>query len=294
MGKKSKARPSGKSLPPSSRSGRPSAAVHKSVPRSSHSGISSAFLPSADVLPAADSSVAVASVPRSAPPAQKPKGKKQTLILPSDESALSVPPSHNVEHDFTESSFFSSPPSRISVLPPELEVELARPSLRVARLMSEEAHAARARYRRWVSYAIGACVVFLGVAWAAAVTRGREPDAPPPPLPYVQPVAIPEPSPEQAAVAAAAAAPPPAAAALDSAALRRKASRALDSGKLAEARALATEAIEAAPEHAEGYLLLGAAFETSGDVATAREHYKHCAEVATKGPRAECQNLARR
>ena len=196
-----------------------------------------------------------------------------------------------VDSDFVEASFFSVAPDRMSVIPPELEAELARPSLRVARLMSDEAQAARARYRRLVSYGVAACLLFLAVAVLAGVSRKDALDVPAPPLPTVQPVPLAELSAE---TIAAAKAPVEAAPVLDAVSLRKKAERALDLGKREDARQFAERAIAASPEQAEGYLLLGAAFELSGEKAKAREAYKRCAETATRGPRAECQNLARR
>lgn len=303
MSKKTKAKPSGKSLPPSSRSGRPSqgpkssrgSSAPASGPRSSAPGISAAFLPSTDVLPAAESSVATLakSAPLStrAPKSAPASSKKQTLILPSDESALSVPPSSLVDEDFVESSFFTAPPApRMSVVPPELEAELARPSLRVARLMSEEAQAARARYRRWVSYGLGVCVLFLGAALVASISRKDSDNAPAPPLPVVQPLPVAELSAEVVAAAQA----PVVAAAPDAAVLRKRAERALEQGKKDEALSLSEGAVAASPEQAEGYLLLGAAYELLGDTVKARESYRRCAEVATRGPRGECQSLSRR
>ena len=244
------------------------------------------------MLPSPDSSLPV-SVPRSVPPPASQKGntKKKTLILATDESALSVPPSSHVDADFAEASFFSAQPPPVAGIAPELEAELARPSLRVARLMSDEAQAARARYRRVVSYVAAACVAFFAVAVIAAVSRKDSIDAPPPPLPVVQPVPVAELSPETIAAAKAPAVP---VVAMDAASLRKRAERALDQGKKDEARALAESAIEEAPEQAEGYLLLGAAYELAADSAKAKEAYKTCAEMATRGPRSECQNLARR
>jgi len=122
-----------------------------------------------------------------------------------------------------------------------------------------------------------------------------EPVAVPEPKATAQPVAIAAPEP----VAAQATAEPQEKAAGDPAKAgvenpRAEALKLLNRGKLKEAIPMASAAIQQEPDHALGYLYLGAALQDSGKHRDAVAAYSDCVRNAKKGPVWECRAMGGR
>jgi Flp pilus assembly protein TadD len=73
-----------------------------------------------------------------------------------------------------------------------------------------------------------------------------------------------------------------------------QASRALRNGTLVKAVDLARQAVSANPSDAEAWLTLGAAYQATGDSASARQAYQSCVERARTADVGECRLLAGR
>jgi len=75
-------------------------------------------------------------------------------------------------------------------------------------------------------------------------------------------------------------------------ALVAQASRALREGNLVRAVELARQAVNASPGNADAWLTLGAAYQATGDAASAREAYGRCVERAKTANVSDCRVLA--
>ncbi len=119
-----------------------------------------------------------------------------------------------------------------------------------------------------------------------------KPVAPPEPKTVAQPLAAPEP------VAPATTAEPEAPAANQAMAgvedPRGEALKLLNRGKMKEAIPMASAAIQQEPDHALGYLYLGAALQDSGKHRDAIAAYSDCVRNAKKGPVWECRAMGGR
>jgi Flp pilus assembly protein TadD len=73
-----------------------------------------------------------------------------------------------------------------------------------------------------------------------------------------------------------------------------QASRALRNGTLVKAVELARQAVSANPGDADAWLTLGAAYQATGDNASARQAYQTCTERARTANVGECRLLAGR
>jgi Flp pilus assembly protein TadD len=71
-----------------------------------------------------------------------------------------------------------------------------------------------------------------------------------------------------------------------------QASRALREGNMVKAIELAREAVNASPGNADAWLTLGAAYQATGDGASAREAYRRCTEKARTANVSDCRVLA--
>ena len=87
--------------------------------------------------------------------------------------------------------------------------------------------------------------------------------------------------------------PAPAPALGDAKAEKAIAKRALEGRKLAVAIAAAERAVALDATDGEAWLLLGAAHQEKGDLASARRAYASCVKDAKKGPRHECAQMLR-
>ena len=113
------------------------------------------------------------------------------------------------------------------------------------------------------------------------------------PVEFAAPV---ESAPPAASSAPVESAPPVASAAPstdDAKALRSQARRLLESGKANAAIEPAQQSTALDPEHAEGWLLLGAAYQDRGRMAEARAAFQQCVSQAKRGPRGECAAMLR-
>jgi hypothetical protein len=70
---------------------------------------------------------------------------------------------------------------------------------------------------------------------------------------------------------------------------RKEAERLLNMGRVKDAIPIAEAAIEADPDHATGYLLLGSALQSAGRWKDGIAAYSQCVHRATKGPVNECR-----
>jgi tetratricopeptide (TPR) repeat protein len=75
---------------------------------------------------------------------------------------------------------------------------------------------------------------------------------------------------------------------------RAEALKLLNRGKLKEAIPMASAAIQQEPDHALGYLYLGAALQDSGKHRDAVAAYSDCVRNAKKGPVWECRAMGGR
>jgi tetratricopeptide (TPR) repeat protein len=129
-----------------------------------------------------------------------------------------------------------------------------------------------------------------------------EPAAAPIAEPVAVPVAVPEPkataepvaiaAPEPVAAQATAEAQEKAAGGVENP--RAEALKLLNRGKLKEAIPMASAAIQQEPDHALGYLYLGAALQDSGKHRDAVAAYSDCVRNAKKGPVWECRAMGGR
>ena len=127
--------------------------------------------------------------------------------------------------------------------------------------------------------------------------------ATPTPAASAESVASPEPvavaAPAASAAPTAVAAPAPSAAPVaapasgDAKALRAQARKLLESGKAKDAIEPALQSTALEPEHAEGWLLLGASYLDRGRGAEARQAFQTCVAQAKRGPRGECAAMLR-
>jgi Flp pilus assembly protein TadD len=63
-------------------------------------------------------------------------------------------------------------------------------------------------------------------------------------------------------------------------------------GNLVRAVDLARQAVNASPGNADAWLTLGAAYQATGDAASAREAYRRCVEKAHTANVSDCRVLA--
>jgi Flp pilus assembly protein TadD len=71
-----------------------------------------------------------------------------------------------------------------------------------------------------------------------------------------------------------------------------QASRALREGNLVKAVELARQAVNASPGSADAWLTLGAAYQATGDSASARDAYRRCVDRAKTANVSDCRVLA--
>jgi hypothetical protein len=240
---------------------------------------------------------------------------------PADEREddLSIPP----VGDLVVEEFFSE--GDLSRHATEDE-DAARVDERIARKHAPHVVQRRARFARYVTWAVaGAAAVCVAALVRTAVT-GDEPtgfaepraatlavEAPfgddlPLPAETVQPApeqAPAEPAPEPHASAAATgaeqgpeAAPSATAPALEEAGAtaaeeKTTARRALERGNLSAAIAAGERSVALDPEDGESWLILGASYQEKGRRADARRCYASCAKEAKRGPIAECRAMLR-
>ncbi len=69
---------------------------------------------------------------------------------------------------------------------------------------------------------------------------------------------------------------------------RRQAQRSLDNGKIADAIDHGEASVKLDPTDAEAWLLLGAAYQMKGDLASAKRSFGSCLKEGKRGPRGEC------
>jgi Tfp pilus assembly protein PilF len=77
-----------------------------------------------------------------------------------------------------------------------------------------------------------------------------------------------------------------------SGAILAQANRALRDGSLVKAVELARQAVNASPGNADAWLTLGAAYQATGDPASARQAYQSCVDKARSANVGECRVLA--
>lgn len=194
-------------------------------------------------------------------------------------------------------------------------------------LMSPAAKMRRARFAKYVVGAVGfslavcaAAVVktALPAAPAESITRvafGTGPGAPsaaldrPTPEPTARPespspafptvespssaVADPQPAPSAAVIPSATASPLTSPASGAGAIKQREASRfALERGDLGSAVAAGERSVALDPTDGEAWLILGAAYQASGELAEAKRCYRACVAQARRGPKGECQAMS--
>jgi len=138
---------------------------------------------------------------------------------------------------------------------------------------------------------------------AVVPAAAAEPAASSVPVASAEPAPVAEPPPviasaapaiEPASAASAApAASAPVVASGDAKELRKQARKLLESGKAKDAIPAALESTTLEPEHAEGWLLLGAAYQDRGRNAEARQAFVTCVAQAKRGPRGECAAMLR-
>ena len=278
------------------------------------------LLPNASKRPAPPAnSVPPAAAPGSVAPSDTPASleaaRANTLAegTPSPISFdLATDRSGPVEVDEFEEAFFSSLPPGMRAPEPHDDHEEA--DARMARLHEPDVVARRDRMRRFVAWGLAACAVVFFLAVGRAALRAPDPGPAYAAAPQVASVASVALSPAPAAsagptapeVAPSVAAPapalePPAVALVASAAapqgdakgLRAQAQRLLETGKTNDAIAIALESTTVEPEHAGGWLLLGAAYQTRGRNAEARQAFLTCVKSAKRGPRGECAAMLR-
>lgn len=153
-------------------------------------------------------------------------------------------------------------PAKVEAAPVKVET----PPVAVAPVVSAEAAASAAPVEPAAS--------------AAPVVSAAEPAA------SAAPAAV---APVESAPAAVASAAPSG----DAKTLRTQAKRLLESGKSKDAIEPALESTKLDPEHAEGWLLLGAAYQERGRHAEARQAFTSCVQQAKRGPRGECAAMVR-
>ena len=146
--------------------------------------------------------------------------------------------------------------------------------------------------RRGLAAIVSGAVALAGVLCGAALAKPHPAPAPVPAVAAVAPPPvvddIPEPPPPVEAPVVQAPAPVPAKA------LRESARASLVKHELPEAIAAADDATTAAPEEAEGWLLLGAAQLEAGHATQAQQTFRTCVRVAKSGPVGECRSFATR
>lgn len=142
--------------------------------------------------------------------------------------------------------------------------------------------------RRGLAAIVIGAVALAGALCVAALAKPHAATAPaavvePPPVVDE----IPEPPPAEPTVV-------PAPAPVSAKALRESARASLVKHELPEAIAAAEDATTAAPEEAEGWLLLAAAQLEAGRATRAQETFRTCVRVAKSGPVGECRSFAHR
>lgn len=146
--------------------------------------------------------------------------------------------------------------------------------------------------RRGLAAIVIGAVALAGVLCVAALAKPHPASSPAPTVvaAAAPPVVddIPEPPPPVEAPVVQAPAPVPAKV------LRESARASLVKHELPEAIAAAEDATTAAPEEAEGWLLLGAAQLEAGRATQAQETFRTCVRVAKTGPVGECRSFAHR
>lgn len=180
---------------------------------------------------------------------------------------------------------------------------------RRARLVhSDEARARRRRLGRIVGVVVAVAGAICVAAVARAITTDRGGPTLRPAVAAAMPTPAAQPNPLATTVTAALATPSAAAPAAapsasaeavtkpDPAAARdakRKAQRALDSGKLALAIEAGERAVALDEADAESWLILGAAYQSRGNSAEARRCFSSCLRLGKRGPRGECAAMLR-
>jgi Flp pilus assembly protein TadD len=68
---------------------------------------------------------------------------------------------------------------------------------------------------------------------------------------------------------------------------------ALESGRLGEAIASGERSVQLDPGDAEAWLILGAAYQSKGDLKGATRAFRGCLDQANRGPKGECAAMVR-
>jgi Flp pilus assembly protein TadD len=126
-------------------------------------------------------------------------------------------------------------------------------------------------------------------------TAPTAPAAVAPPAEVASVAAPPPPAAEAHAGAAAAAEPvaDPTARAKEASRARETARAALERGALKEAISAGERSVALDGTDGESWLILGAAYQQGGDLASARRSYRACIDQGRRGPRSECAQMLR-
>lgn len=233
-------------------------------------------------------------IPRQPPPAASDEPAKDD----DDEEAESAEHVAIQEQFFSEGDLSRHEHDDIEPMRPSKAVRMAEPAV-VER---------RARYSRYVGWAVaGAAVVCLAALGRSLVGGPPEKPAPVletrpgPPLTIEKPaepkpaetVTPPEPS-ASASATPVAEAPAEAAAPIgDAKAEKKKAQAALEQRKIADAITAGEASVAIDPTDGEAWLILGAAYQEKGDIASARRSFAACVKEGKTGPVAECGKMLR-
>lgn len=189
------------------------------------------------------------------------------------------------------------------------DIEPVRPS-KAVRMAEPAVVERRARYSRYVGWAVaGAAIVCLAAVGRTLVggggaekpapvleTRPGPPltiERPPEPKPAETAVTPPSPVPEPSASASAAPDEPPPRPTGDAKDEKKKAQAALEQRKIADAIAAGEASVAIDPTDGEAWLILGAAYQEKGDIASARRSFAACVKEGKTGPVAECGKMLR-
>jgi cytochrome c-type biogenesis protein CcmH/NrfG len=167
----------------------------------------------------------------------------------------------------------------------------------------ERARGRRARFTRYVTWGMGACVLLLVAGGARQFVLARTASAEGAPRASQAFLIAAPPSAPAAPVTASSPVEPTTAPAVASDTLpsnpkeakreKRAAQRALERGRLAAAITSGTRSTSLDPTDAEAWLVLGAAYMEKGDTVSARHAFTACSKSATHGPKGECAAMMR-
>jgi hypothetical protein len=266
----------------------------------------------------------VLSVPPEGPPpaesdAPPPVAAKTLALGSSADPAPRMPSQRRAGSDpAIDEKFFSEGDLSVHLERPPTE-EAITVQDKVKRKADPQVVERRARFARYVKWAVGGAGVLCLLALGRTAFVGRSNVPPPvakiaveptanaePAVKAAEPVAKPAETTEPPAASAASAEPvasataepvastaPSAAPTGDAKAEKATARKSLEHGKLPLAIEAGERAVALDPTDGEAWLILGAAYQEKGALADARRAYASCVKEGKTGPRAECAKMLR-